>query len=93
MRAGAESSKSRGGEEENNTRGIVWAAFGPVSRVVMLHGFKLMDSRFRSTTVLYSVRVIIIHYSCRFTLDVMSNTCLTLVRQILFITFLVILMK
>ena len=24
----------------------------------LLHGFKLMDSRFRSTTVLYSVRVV-----------------------------------
>ena len=33
-RAGAESKKSRGGEGENKTRGIVWAAFGPVSRVV-----------------------------------------------------------
>ena len=31
---GAESKKSRGEEGENNTSGIVWASFGPVSRVV-----------------------------------------------------------
>ena len=34
-------------------RGIVWAAFGPVSRVVTW--IEAMDSRFRSTTVFYSV--------------------------------------
>ena len=28
----AESKKSRGGGGDNNTRGIVWADFGPVSR-------------------------------------------------------------
>ena len=33
-REGAESKKSRKGEGENNTSGIVWASFGPVSRVV-----------------------------------------------------------
>ena len=33
-REGAESKKCRGGEGENITRGIVWASFGPVSRVV-----------------------------------------------------------
>ena len=30
----AESKKNRRGEGENNTRGIVWVGFGPVSRVV-----------------------------------------------------------
>ena len=31
---GAESKKSRGGGEDNNRHEIVWADFGPVSRVV-----------------------------------------------------------
>ena len=50
--AGAESTKSRGGERENNTRAIVWAAFGLVSRVVTW--LQANDSRFLSTTILYS---------------------------------------
>ena len=44
-----------GGGGDNNTRGIVWAEFGPVSRVVTW--LQPKGWRFRSTNVLYSVEL------------------------------------
>ena len=49
-REGVQSKKSRGGEEENNTRANVWASFGPVSMVVTW--LQANDSRFLSSTIL-----------------------------------------